>query len=132
VVNLYSNPSMDDANILSYLILGRPVNVASGEQSKQLQQAALGIGLAGGGMLAGKLTGQFGIEEIGFEAGETLEETAMVLGVYLTPNVYVRYVNSLWNSVYNFTIRYQIGKNWAIEALAGNESGADIIMSTER
>ncbi|MBW2623303.1 MAG: translocation/assembly module TamB domain-containing protein, partial [Deltaproteobacteria bacterium] len=131
-VNLFSNPSMDDANILSYLILGRPINLASGEQSQQLQQAALGVGLAGGGMLAGKLTEQFGIEEIGFETGETLEDTAMILGAYLTPNIYVRYVDSLWSSVYNLTIRYQLGKNWAIEALAGNQSGADIILSTER
>jgi len=131
-ISLFSSPAMDDVNTLSYLLLGRPFNPTNGEQDQQLRQAALGIGLAGGGMLASKLTQKIGIDEIGFETGATLEDTAMVLGTYLTPKIYIRYVSSLWRSVYNFTIRYQFRKNWAIETQTGEQKGADIIFSTER
>jgi len=54
-LTLFSNPSMEQADIFSYLLLGRPIRQASASEGKELQNAATSAGIAGGGFLAKKL-----------------------------------------------------------------------------
>jgi len=61
VLNLYSNPAMEESDILSYLLLGRPTNQASGTEGAVLTNAAASLGLSGGDLLARKLGKTYGL-----------------------------------------------------------------------
>ena len=82
---------MPDGDIISYIAFGKPQSQI-GQGGGIMTDAGL---LAGGNMLAGKLGTRLGLEELVVESGETLEEAAMVLGTYLSPQLYVRYRTGL-------------------------------------
>jgi translocation and assembly module TamB len=84
-------------------------------------------------MLAGVLGTKLGFEELGVEGGETLEDASMVLGTYLSPQLYVRYRTGLYDAINVFEARYEFSRRWSIRTLTSAEStSAEIQFSIER
>lgn len=131
-MSLYSRPPMDQSDALSYLLLGRPVNRASAEEGKMLQNAARSLALSGGDYLAKRIGGLFGIEEIGIEGSEGIDDAALFIGKYLSPRLYVGYGLGLFTPSNTFRLRYDLTKRLKILVESGTESGADILYTIER
>ncbi len=132
-LTLFSEPPMDEADILSYLTLGRPLTQASQAQGELLYRAASGLGLAGGELLARRLGSLFGIEDTRIEPVGTNADPALILGTYLSPRLYVSYGVGLFESFNVLRVRYQLGRRWLLEAQSSvSASGADIIYTLER
>ncbi len=131
-VSLYSSPTMSDSDTLSYILFGRPLNKTSESETATLAQAASAIGLSGGGMFAEHIGEQLGLDEVSVESGETLEETALLVGKYLSPSLYLGYSVGLFEPINTLLLRYRINENWMIETETGAESGGDILYTIER
>ncbi|MBF0119484.1 MAG: translocation/assembly module TamB domain-containing protein [Desulfobacterales bacterium] len=132
-IQLFSDPPMDNADILAYLILNRPIYQASKTEGKQLyQQAASFVGLAGAEMLAQKIASKFGISDLRIESGKTINDTSVVLGTNLSPRLYVSYIVGLLNNINTFCVRYKLSNNWTVETKTGETSSADIKYTFEK
>ncbi|MEW6116530.1 MAG: translocation/assembly module TamB domain-containing protein [Nitrospirota bacterium] len=131
-LTLFSNPSMEQTQILSYLILGRPLQSATAEQGNLLYEAAQSLSLSGGEALAQSLGRSFGIRDVRVQRGRTLEEASLVLGTYLSPRLYVSYGIGLFETVGNIVIRYDISKRLQLRVESGIKSSADILYKFER
>src|SRR5690606_36444540 len=77
-VQLYSEPPMEDSQILSWLVLGRPIDDASREEADLLQRAAVSLGLAGGQRIAENIAGEFGVDVVQVEASTQRQEASLV------------------------------------------------------
>ena len=132
-VTLFSEPPMTQQDMLSYLLLGRPINQASGEDGALLSQAALAIGLVGGERLAQGIGGRFGIDDVTIESDYGTEDARLVLGTYLSPRLYVSYGIGLFEAENAARVRYSLGRDWTLytESSASSRS-ADVIYSIER
>ncbi len=132
-VTLFSEPSMPDSSILSYLVLGRaPGGGGSGGESALLFKAANAMGLGGGGALARNLGDALGLDslELGGNGGS---DTALMLGKYLTPDLYVGYGVGLLNAVNTFNVKYRLNRRLAFELTNSDRgTGADLIYIIER
>lgn len=132
-VSLFSEPPMDDSDILSYIVVGRPLNTASEAEGEALYQAARQLGLAGGGLLARRLEETFGFDELRIQPlTETSEDPALVIGKYLSPRLYVSYAIGLFQDANILQLQYEIDKNWRLQTETGPRAGGDIIYSIER
>lgn len=133
-VELYSTPAMDDADVLSYLIIGRPLSEARAGEGPDLYQAATSVAIAGGEALAERIGERFDLVEISIEAGEENSDTALVLGRSLSPRLYVRYIQGLMQDTNAIQFRYELSDKWTIETESGTRTGAgaDIIYTLER
>ncbi|MDT8385930.1 MAG: translocation/assembly module TamB domain-containing protein [Thiogranum sp.] len=128
-LSLYSDPALSDADILSYITLGRPAAQA-GEGGGN---ASAALAMATGNLLAEDIGESLGLEEFQVSSGGELEQASLVMGRYLSPQLYVRYSAGLYDAASQFEAIYELGKNWFIETHTGSEqSGADIIYSFER
>ncbi len=132
VLTLFSRPPMDEAEILSYLTLGRPIASASQSEGATLSQAAHTAGLAGGDYLAQIIGQQFGLEEARLESRSDTQQPWLVLGTYLSPRLYVRYGVGLFESGQSVLLRYQLIKNWQLQGETGQTGGVDLLYSKER
>ncbi len=130
--NLFSSPAMDQADILSYLILGRPMQSASGEEGRVLYNAARSLSLTGGEFLAKRIGSVFGIREVRIEQGTKFEEASLVLGAYLSPRLYVGYGIGLFEPISRLRIRYDISKKLQVQVESGTQSGVDLFYKIER
>jgi translocation and assembly module TamB len=132
LLTLYSEPPMDQADILSYLTLGHPMNVAGQGESEELFSAANTAGLIGGNYLAGYIGRQFGLEEVRVEADPGTQTPWVMVGKYLSPRLYVRYGVGVYEDAYSVIVRYQLTEHWQVQGEGGQSSGADILYTFER
>jgi translocation and assembly module TamB len=131
-ITLWSDPPMAQADQLSYLLLGRPVDGASQSDGDLLTKAAAALGLKGGNLLAERLGARFGLEEARIETDGGLDEASLVLGKFLTPRLYVAYGVGLFEAANTLRIRYLLSSKWTLEATTGVAAGADIFYTIER
>jgi translocation and assembly module TamB len=139
-IGLYSQPSMNDSNALSYLVLGQPASQASGASLALLGQAASAMGLSGDS-LSGNLQKSLGLDEFGVQSsqvydqseGDTQTNTSFVIGKKITKHLSLSYSVGIMLPINILKLRYLISQNWAAQTDTSSVgSGADIFYTIER
>jgi translocation and assembly module TamB len=131
-LTLFSDPRMSDPDILSLLVLGRTSGGTGGEAAL-LFRAANALGLGGGGVLGEGLGGAIGLDTLELDTSNGDESAALMLGKFLTPNLYVGYGVGLMDAVNVFNVRYRISRRLMFESTSSViGSGADLIYTIER
>ncbi|MCP4333749.1 MAG: hypothetical protein GY785_13920 [Gammaproteobacteria bacterium] len=131
-IELFSVPAMGETDMLSYLLLGRPLETASNSEGAGMASAALALGLASGDFLAHRLGEDFGFDDVYFDSNDSGDEASLVVGRYLSPKMYVSYGVGLVDSLNSLTLRYQLADRWHVEAESGRAQGADLLFTIER
>lgn len=130
---VYADSEMGQSQALSYLVLGRPLDEAGeGAEEQLLVNAATKLGLKGGKLLVEKLGARLGLDRATIETDGALDEAALVLGTYLSPDFYVSYGVGLFEAVNTLRVRYVIDRHWVLEAESGEGTGADVLYTVER
>jgi len=148
VVKLYSEPTMADTDILSYIVLGRPLSGAEGETSLLMQAAGALLSAGQSVSLQDQFRQRLGIDVLDISGAKGtsyggyrkiavapngmaastagVSETMITVGKYLTPDLYLSYGRSLFSERNQVVLRYRLSKRLEIETQAGTELGADI------
>ena len=134
-LTFFSDPSMPQSQIVSYLLTGKTVDSMTGSDTSSVNSARDSLAMQGGGFLASQLGRRIGLEEVGVEstinsAGEA--DTALVLGKFLSPRLFVSYGISLTESINTLKLRYTISDKWVFKTEAGENQSADLEYATER
>jgi translocation and assembly module TamB len=130
-ITLSSDPPMSQNEALSFLLTGRSINTLQSGEAATIDSAAQSLALSGGGLLLGGIGSRVGLDEVTVEQnGE--DDTAVVLGKYLSPNLFVSYGISIAEAINTIKLRYTLNKNWSLKAEAGLEQSADVEYRIER
>ncbi len=127
-MNLFSTPSMTQSEILSYLLTGR----APGEGGGSGVGVSAALQAAGVGSLTSEAGRQLGLEELRVETGNSLAEASLVAGTYLSPRLYVQYVNELAPRETKLRLRYDLNERLQIQTETGRAQGVDLFYTIER
>lgn len=128
-LSLWSDPSMEQAEQLSYLVLGKPLRSASQTDGAQLTQAAAAMG---GNLLAQKLGARMGLDEVEVADNRALGGAALTVGKHLSPRLYVAYGVALFGSGQVVTFKYLLSRLWNVQIDSGTENRAAINFRKER
>ena len=156
LIKLYSEPSLPDTDILSYIALGRSFMESGGQGALLMQAASM---LASPGESAGlkdKFKQIVKLDSITFDSGKDsrpgykaiepsigrdslssketggVSQTMLQLGKFLTPKLYVSYGRSLYTESQQFRARYAISKLWEVESRVSAEAtGGDLYFRIE-
>jgi translocation and assembly module TamB len=128
VVKLVSDPSLPDTEILSYIVLGRPLGTSGGEQDSLMLAAGALLSQGESAALQEKLKRQIGLDVLEVQSGgaEGVEGSMVAVGKYLTPELYLSFGQSLFTRESVAKLRYQLSKRWELESQFGTVSGADL------
>lgn len=134
-LTFFSDPSMPQSQIVSYLLTGKSMDSITGSDASSVNSGRDALAMQGGGFLASQLGRRIGLEEVGVEssvnsAGEA--NTALVLGKFLSPRLFISYGISLTESFNTLKLRYTISDKWVLKTEAGENSSADFEYATER
>jgi translocation and assembly module TamB len=132
VVKLVSEPAMPDTDVLSYIVLGRPLG--GGGQQAGLLMSAAGALLSRGEstVLQDRLKRRLGVDVLAVESGGGDVTGSMVtVGKYLSPRLFVSYGQSLFAGTGEARLRYELGKRWELESKMGVKSGVDLFYKIE-
>jgi translocation and assembly module TamB len=119
-IKLYSSPAMKDEDILSYIVTGRPYD----RQSANLSFLWMGAGALLSGESSGsldQLKKKMGIDKVDIESKSgDVSRSMITVGKYLTPQLYISYGYSIFDSEQALKLRYRFSKRWEVEAVRGS------------
>lgn len=128
---LFSDPSMSQEDVLSYIVLGRPLGQASAADAAMLASAATNLGISNGNAISAKIASTFGLDTVEF-TGESPDNAAVQIGKYLSPKLYLGYGIGIFEPVSTVQLRYTLSKIWTLQAESGTQSGVDLLYIYER
>jgi translocation and assembly module TamB len=122
-LTVFSDPAMSQANALSYLVAGKPIDQIGADDSdaSMMQTAARSIGTAGGGLLAKSLGKRLGVDELAVKDEEMIGGAALTVGQYLSPRLYLSYGVGLFEPGDVITLRYKLNDALALKTQRGPE-----------
>lgn len=122
-LTVFSDPPMSQANALSYLVAGKPIDeIGAGDsEAGAMQTAARSLGAAGGGMLAKSLGKRLGVDELAVKDDEMIGGAALTVGQYLSPRLYLSYGVGLFEPGDVITLRYKLSDDLALQTQRGPE-----------
>jgi len=122
-LTVFSDPAMSQANALSYLVAGKPLDeIGAGDSDADaMQTAARSIGVAGGGLLAKTLGKRLGVDELSVKDDEMIGGAALTVGQYLSPRLYLSYGVGVFEPGDVITLRYKLSKELALQTQRGPE-----------
>lgn len=137
-ISLFSEPmALSQANILSYLILGRPTNQITSSQSRSLMGAATALQIAGKefSQITQQLQQTFHIDigvrstsQLDTKTGTVTENTALVLGKALSSRLFLNYSIGLIQALNTLKVRYLLSRHWSLQTESSTQAnGMDVL-----
>jgi translocation and assembly module TamB len=127
---LFSDPAMSDAEILSYLVTGKPLSASStGKDSQALAAAAASLGA--NNPVSQELSQKLGID-LGVQSGATDADTALTVGKQLSSRLYVDYIYGLFNETTAFQVIYKLTDHLSLTGQSGAQQSIDLKFSIDR
>jgi translocation and assembly module TamB len=131
-ISITSVPSMSSNEALSYLLMGRSIDTLQSGEAANVNKAAENLAISGGGFLLGGIGTRLGLDEVSVEKTADETDTAVVLGKFLSPKLFVSYGISIAEAINTIKLRYTLNDRWSLKAEAGLEQSADIEYRIER
>lgn len=131
-ITFRSEPALEQAEILSLLLFGKPTNALSKNQKTSLQSQALGS-LAGSvaSELRQSLAEHLGVDDLEFDMGESPGQSTIGMGKYIAPGVFVSTSQPIGGDGQgrNVSIEYQLNTQWQLKGstTAEGNNGVDIL-----
>lgn len=129
IVDVWSRPALPQAEALSWLMFGRPLAAADGNDAAQLQQAATSLG---GSVVAQAVAGRVGLDTASVGESRALGGTALTVGKRITPKLYVSYGMALSGTGQVVTVTYALRRWLAAKVETGIEQRVELEAKFER
>ena len=115
VLTVFSEPSMEQSEALSYLVTGRPLSALKSGDGDMVGAAAQALGSATGDLLAKSVGARLGVDAA-VSDNAALGGSAFTVGKYLSPKLYLSYGVGIFTPGEVITLRYKLSKRWELEA----------------
>lgn len=130
-VVIFSEPSKPQANALSYLLMGRDLSGSGDSKSNPLTSGLIGLGIANSNGMVSQLGQALGFEQFTLDTAGTGDDSQVTVSGYLSPKLQLKYGVGIFNSLGEFTLRYELMKNLYLEAVQGLDSAVDVLYKFE-
>jgi translocation and assembly module TamB len=124
IVTVISEPNVGEADALSYLVTGgslSEVGSASGGSQDALNSARQSLQGAGAGLVAQRIGARLGFDEAGVEENDLIGGSALTIGEYLSPRLYLSYGVGLFEPGEVIALRYKLTRDVGVRIQRGTE-----------
>ncbi|WP_010382782.1 translocation/assembly module TamB domain-containing protein [Pseudoalteromonas rubra] len=124
---IYSEPAMDQAQALAYLLNGQPLGEGDSNNNTMLAQFLLSQSIDRSKGYFAKAGETIGIKDVNLTAKGSGDDTQVEVSGYLTPSVQVSYRVGVFASLSEVAVRYRIFSKFYIEATSGLYKSIDLL-----
>lgn len=127
---VFSTPAMGEADALSYLVLGRPLNQATESEGNELSGAAVALGVRQAARITQQIGQSLGLDQLTI-AGDGGDATALIAGKQVNKRLYARYAYGVFSRLGTLLLRYRLSNRLTLEAGAGEVQSIDVLYTVE-
>lgn len=129
--SVFSRPAMSEADALSYLVIGRPLEEATVADGSMLSGTAYALGLTQATLITNQLGHNLGLDQLSV-AGSNQSTTSLVAGKQVNSRLYVRYAYGVFSEIGDLLLRYRLSERLTIEAGTGESESMDLLYMVEK
>ncbi|MDA1370345.1 MAG: translocation/assembly module TamB domain-containing protein [Proteobacteria bacterium] len=129
---LYSTPALAENDIIAMLATGRPFSEVGNQDSAALLGVIARLGINRGQSLTNQIKDQLGLDTLGVDTTNDLNNSVLTIGKYLTPDIFVRYGYGLFDRQTKLAIDYALSERIKLQAESGEYQSVDITYTVER
>jgi translocation and assembly module TamB len=126
-LKVFSEPSMDQAHSLAYLLNGQPLDEGNSSTDAMLTQLLLAQGVSRSEGLVSKVGETFGLSDVSLSSKGSGDDTKVEISGYLAPGIQVKYSVGIFESLSEVAVRYQLLSQLFIEITSGLNQEVDIL-----
>lgn len=131
--HLFSDPFMEDTDILSLLVVGHSFSNSTPTEGSLLEAAAVALGVKGSLGFVQGIGNLFMLDDLRLEGSSSKEDVSLVVGKRVTKNLYIGYDLNMFNQLGQFRVRYDLTHGFSVETKSSSEAtGADLLYTLER
>jgi translocation and assembly module TamB len=132
-IELFSDPPMDDRDILSYIVQGRPFSSEDGSTEGILNSAAMLLGINRANRLLESFGGRGLIDRVSLDKDSESSDVSLVVDRRLTDRVIIGYDFNLFDNAGQFRFHYKLREGFLLEVRNSVDStGVELLYSVER
>lgn len=129
-VEVFSEPTMEQQQSLSYMLTGHGLGQSSGDsQETVLTNMLLGFGLGQSENMVSNIGQKLGFKDVNLDTSGQGSTTQLSVSGYVAPGVQLRYGIGVFDSLSEVAIRYELLPQLYIEAVSGLSNAIDIYYS---
>lgn len=129
-LRLSSDPEMEEGDILSLLVLGRPLDQLDDDQTDLLERRARDLAVGFGATRLGEtLSGELGVDLVSVQPTSQGTGSALVIGKYLSPRILLQYEQAIQSTEdFLVNLEYLLTRSLRVETFYGrqSQSGAEL------
>jgi translocation and assembly module TamB len=129
--SVFSRPAMSEADALSYLVIGRPLEEATVADGSMLSGTAYALGLTQAAVITNQVGQNLGLDQLSV-AGSNQSTTSLVAGKQVNSRLYVRYAYGVFTEIGNLLLRYRLSERLTVEAGSGESQSMDLLYTVEK
>lgn len=122
-IDFFSDPSMPQQNIISYILTGKDIDEDL-DANSAMTIMLIGMGLSRSNKMVGNIGEAVGIKDLSLGAEGGGDESQVTVSGYIAPNLQVKYGVGVFQAITEFTVRYELLKNLFLEAVSSSEDSS--------
>lgn len=131
VSRVFSEPAMNEADALAYLLLGRPLSGSGAAETASLEAAAFAMGLQQAMPVIQRFGASLGLDELTVQP-TSADAGEIMAGKQLSPRLYIRYTYGLFNRIGGLLMSFSVTDRVSLETRSGDYRSMDLIYTLER
>jgi translocation and assembly module TamB len=128
---LFSDPTLPPTDVMAILITGKAPSDMNKSDANQVMNAATALGISQSRGITNTLQNTFGVDVISLQGGDSYEDSSLVVGKYLTPELFISYVQNLFTPAGSVQLDYSLSKNLGLKAQSGKAQSIDLLYKVE-
>lgn len=129
---LFSSPNLSETDILAMLATGRPFASIGQRDQGALLGTLASLGLERNSGLTNQIRSGLGLDELSIDTKDTINNSVLTVGKYLTPNLFARYGVGIFDSSSKVNLDYTLSDRLKLKAESGTQQSVDLVYSVEK
>lgn len=129
---LFSTPALPGNEIIAMLVTGRKFSQVGAQDSSALLGAVARLGIDRTQGLTNQIRDKLGLDTLGIENTSDINNSVLMIGKNLTPELFVRYGVGLFDSQPKVAVDYLLSERLKLQAESGEFQSVDLIYTVER
>ncbi|MCK9467929.1 MAG: translocation/assembly module TamB domain-containing protein [Porticoccaceae bacterium] len=128
---LFSTPPLPPTDTIAILITGKAPSQMSESDANQVINAAAALGISQSEGITNNLKNAFGLDVVDLQGGDDYLDSSLVVGKYLTPELFISYVQNLFTPTGSVVLDYALTRNLGLKASSGETQSIDFLYRIE-
>lgn len=125
-LKVFSEPSMPQAEQLSYLLTGHGLNDGDSDGNALVQSMLLGVGVNTVGGVVTNVGEALGLQDVSVDTGGSGEDTEVNISAYVLPGLQIGYGVGVFSSIGELRMRYELLPRLYLQAASGLNQAIDL------